>query len=158
LPFEYGERDGIKRKFGIFPTKPTSKIKLYYALKEGILFNMMQRIYLVRNAQLSSNNKLNDQFVITGPISYSKPWIDLALFMLNVIIGIKNPKSINSKYKEIGLASVAKGILEKTNNYDHIKIINKTRNLNTVSIPLNINNKKLLLKRWNYYNECYKRY
>lgn len=156
LPFEYGERDGIKRKFGIIGKQTKDKVLLYYAIKEGVMFNMMQRISLVRKAQQQAGNTLSDKFILTGPILYSKPWIDLALVMLNIIIGIKNPQLVKPRFKEIGLATIAKGIFKKMRVKDNISVTGKTFCLSSLSLDLDSENKKILLRRWNTYKNYYR--
>lgn len=155
LPFEFGERDGIKRRAGIVGKKPKDKILLYYAIKEGVMFNMMQRVLLVRDAQREAGNKLSDGFILTGPILKSKPWIDLGLVMLNLIARIKEPKFIKPKYKEIGLATVAKGIFEKMGIENEISNRGKIFDLDTLSFDLNTKKQEMLLTRWRKYLECY---
>jgi len=149
LPFEFGERDGIERKSGIQGKKPKSKIALYYTLKEAVMFNMMQRVELVRNAQIDSDNSLNNKFLITGPITISKPWQDLALIMLNKIIGINNPELIKSKFKEIGLATVAKGIFRKLGLKDKISTEGKSFKLDRKTFSNK--NASTLMNRWKKY-------
>lgn len=150
LPFEYGERDGIERKFGIQGQQSDNKILLYYALKEGVVFNMMQRVLFVRNAQEAVGNNLSDGFFMTGAINKSKPWIDLTLAMLNLVVGIEKPKLIKSEQKEIGLASVGKGVLKKMGIEDSIETKGKVYDLKSLSFSLD-KNKRMLLKRWKAY-------
>jgi len=155
LPFEFGERDGIKRKFGIQGKKPKEKLILYYAVKEGIMFNMIQRIALVRNAQILAGNKLNNKFLLTGPIIQSKPWQELLLILLNKIIKIKNPILVCPIYKENGLVTTAKGIFKKLGMKDKIPLEGDSFKLKNLYFQKNKKNIPILIKRWEEYNKYY---
>lgn len=155
LPFEFGERDGIKRRSGIQGKKPKNNIHLYYTIKEAVMFNMMQRVQLVRNAQIASGNKLNHRFIMTGPIINSKPWRDMALIMLNKIIGIKNPVLVKSKYKEVGLATAAKGIFRKLGVEDKLDVKGASFYLKDTIFSKVPQNVEILLKRWKKYLQLY---
>ncbi|MBN2015243.1 hypothetical protein JW766_00210 [Candidatus Dojkabacteria bacterium] len=155
LPFEFGERDGIPRRSGILGKKPKDKILLYYAIKEGVLFNMMQRVLLVRKAQQEAGNKLGNKFLTTGAINVSKPWLDLAILMLSEIIDINDPELINPNYPELALTAIARGTFKKLGVKNSITAGGNSSDLNSLSFKPSENTCGHIKKRWQLYNEFY---
>jgi len=114
----------------------------------------MQRVLHVKNAQIQAGNSISSAYVPTGAITNSKPWIDMALIMLDLLAGITNPKFVYPQFREIGLATIAKGVMLKMGKKDNITGKEVEYSLESLSFPLDAKRKKQILRRW----EAYKRY
>lgn len=157
LPFELGERDGLRQSGGFYgqdlspASAPQDQRHLYYALTEGVLFNMLQLVGRVRNAKIGVGEQPSNLFILTGVLEKNATIRSLLHIMFEELSGIENVRFLAPELPELGLTTAAVATFAKEGRRESIPRVAEVK----IDHQIPQSTIEVIRNRWDLYQRAY---